>query len=280
MTRRHVPAIAAALLLSLPIVVGGAYSALAAVGVVGVGAAGFTTQHLSAVLTSANTWRGIVWTLGTAGVATIAASGAAFFVALRVRQSRTGRVLAVLPMAVPNVAAALAALLMLGQSGWLSRLTHKLGLTPTPADFPALVYDPAGVSLVMAFAWKEFPYLALTALAVLLTDTRELEEVARTLGATRRQAFWRVTWPRLWRGTSPAVLAAFAFLVGQYEMPALLAPSDPTALSLLTYERSIDPDLARRGEAYVLALLALAFCGLLVAAHAAWRDRAGAGVDW
>ena len=73
---------------------------------------------------------------------------------------------------------------------------------------------------------------------------------------------------------SPAVLAAFAFLVGQYEMPALLAPSDPTPLPLLIYERTIDPALGRRGEAHVLALLALAICGLLVVAHAAWRDRA------
>ena len=178
-----------------------------------------------------------------------------------------------LPMAVPHVAAALAALLLFGQSGLLSRLTYALGLTTTPADFPPLVYDRTGVSLVFTFAWKELPYLTLTAMAVLLSDTRELEEVARTLGATARQAFWRVTWPQLWRGTAPAVIAAFAFLIGQYEMPALLAPSDPTALSILIYERAVDPNLSRRGEAHVLGLIALAISGLLVVAHASWRAR-------
>jgi putative spermidine/putrescine transport system permease protein len=171
------------------------------------------------------------------------------------------------------VAAALAALLIFGQSGLLSRLTYTLGLTATPADFPPLVYDRAGVSLVFAFAWKELPYLTVTAMAVLLTDTRELEEVARTLGATARQAFWRVTWPQLWRGTAPAAIAAFAFLIGHYEMPALLAPSDPTALSILIYERAVDPNLLRRGEAHVLGLIALAISGLLVVAHASWRAR-------
>lgn len=273
MTRRDLAPLAAALLVSSPVLVGTAYAALAAVGWVGAGATGLTSQHLVSALGSWDTWRGVAWTVTTAGVSTVVASVAAVVVAVRVRHSRVGRMLAVLPMAVPHVAAGLAALLLLGQSGWLSRLTHAAGLTPTPADFPALVYDRAGISLMIAFAWKEFPYLALTAMAVLQTRSEEFEEVARTLGASARQAFWRVTWPQLWRALSPAVIAAFAFLLGQYEMPALLAPGSPTALPLLIYERSVDPTLARRGDAYALALLALALCALLVGAHGVWRSR-------
>jgi putative spermidine/putrescine transport system permease protein len=178
-----------------------------------------------------------------------------------------------LPMAVPHVAAALAALLLFAQSGVFARLAYGLGLIDAPAGFPALVYDRTGIALIFTFVWKELPYLTLTAMAVLLTDTRELEEVARTLGATPREAFWRVTWPQLWRGTAPAIFAAFAFLIGQYEMPALLAPSDPTALPLLIYERAVDPNLTRRGEAHVLGLLALTLAAILVGGHAAWRAR-------
>jgi putative spermidine/putrescine transport system permease protein len=277
MTRRERPGLLAAVAVASPVLIGAAYSTLAAVGLVGVGAQGFTLDRAIDVLTSAETWRGVAWTFATAGVATVIAVAVAFLVAVRIRGSRFGQLTAMLPMAVPHVAAALAALLMFGQSGLLSRLAYALGLTSTPSDFPPLVYDRAGVSLVFAFVWKELPYLTLTAMAVLLTDTRELEEVARTLGATGRQAFWRVTWPQLWRGTAPAVIAAFAFLVGQYEMPALLAPSDPTALSILIYERAVDPNLLRRGEAHVLGLIALAISGLLVVAHAWWRARAEPG---
>jgi putative spermidine/putrescine transport system permease protein len=271
-TRRDVPGLVAAAAVASPVLAGAAYSTLAAMGLAGVGARGFTFDRIVAVLSSPQTWSGVAWTFATAGVATAIAAAGAFYLAVEMRNSRIGQAVALLPMAVPHVAAALAVLLLLGQSGFISRVTYALGLTLGPAEFPPVVYDRTGVALVFTYVWKELPYLTLTATAVLLTDTRQLEEVARTLGATARQAFWRVTWPQLWRGTAPAIIAAFAFLIGQYEMPALLAPSDPTALSILIYERSIDPNLLRRGEAHVLGLLALALAFLLVVAHASRRS--------
>jgi len=277
MTHRNVLGSTAALAVAAPVLIGATYSALAASGLVGVGARGFTLEGAIRVLTAAGTWRSVAWTFATAGVATAIAVVIAFVLAVRFHSSRAGRAAAMLPMAVPHVAAALAALLMLGQSGLISRAAYALGLTSAPADFPELVYDRTGVSLVLTFVWKELAYLTLTAMAVLLTGTRELEEVARTLGATARQAFWRVTVPQLWRGTAPAVIAALAFLVGQYEMPALLAPSDPIPLSLLTLERATDPNLSRRGEAHVLALLALAIAAVLVIVHASSQARAERG---
>jgi ABC-type uncharacterized transport system YnjBCD permease subunit len=63
------------------------------------------------------------------------------------------------------------------------------------------------------------------------------------------------------------VVAVFAYLLGQYEMAMLLAPSDPIALPVLTYERAMDAELARRGGAYVLALLAMGLTLVLVVLH-------------
>ncbi len=278
MMRRDVGAFGAALLIASPTIIGVTYTALAALGLAGAGASGLTARHVTNALGTWDTWRGVGWTIATAVAATAAASVAAVAVVLRVQHSRVGRFLALLPMAVPHVAAALAALLLLSQSGWVSRVTHAVGITSAPADFPELVYDPFGVSLVLTFAWKEFPYLALSVLAVLGTLDRTSEEVARTLGATERQTFWRITWPQLWRGMSPAAIAACAFLIGQYEVPALLAPSSPTALPLLIFERANDPNLSHRGEAYVLALLALTLSVGMVWAHHIWRNRLSGGV--
>ncbi|MGE3342858.1 MAG: ABC transporter permease subunit [Vicinamibacterales bacterium] len=261
-------ATAVGLVLACPVAIGAAYSLLAAIGLAGPGAAGLTLAPSIAVLESADTWRSLGWTFATAVVATSLAFGLACGTATWFSTRAWWQRLAFVPMAVPHVAAALAALLLFSQSGLASRLALASGLTQGPSDFPVLVYDRFGVALILAFAWKEFPYLLMIAVAVLSAAPRDMADVARTLGASPRQAFWRITWPTLWRGTAPAVIATIAFLVGQYEMPALLAPSDPLALPLLTFERSVDPALTRRAEAHVLSLLALTLAAVLIAAHA------------
>ncbi len=262
-----VPAIAATTVLAVPACVGTVYTLLAAVRVVGPGATGLDLAPVSAVLTSADTWRSVGWTISTAAMATLLSVVVAAAVAIGVRESRVWRFVALLPLATPHVAAALAAVLVLGQAGLLSRIAFGLGAAEQPADFPPLVYDRRGVALILAFAWKEIPYLTLTAMAVLASGAVGLHDAARTLGATARQTLLRVTWPLLWRGMAPAAIAVFAFLVGQYEMPSLLAPSNPLPLSLLTYERLLHPDLSRRAEAHVLSLLAMLLAALAVWGH-------------
>ena len=98
-----------------------------------------------------------------------------------------------------------------------------------------------------------FLHLGVVATALLVTRGAAAEEAARTLGASARDAFRRVTWPLLWRGLAPAVVAVFVFVTGNYEVAALLAPSNPPALALLVAERAADADLSRRGDAYVSA---------------------------
>ena len=276
MTGRDRAGALALALLALPPLVGGAYSLAATVGLAGAGARGFDAGRLVRVLGAWDTWRSVAWTVSTAGIATVIATVAAVAVALRLRGSRVARWFAIGPLAVPHIAAALAALLLLGQSGLLSRIAFAFGLVSVPSDFPVLVYDRPGIALILAFAWKEFPFIALTAFAVLDTRTDALAEVARTLGASEREVMRRVTWPLLRRGLMPAVVAAFAFLLGQYEMAALLAPSDPMALPVLTYERAFDPVLAHRGDAYALGVLALLIAGIVVVIHERYRRAADA----
>jgi ABC-type Fe3+ transport system permease subunit len=69
------------------------------------------------------------------------------------------------------------------------------------------------------------------------------------------------------------VVAAFVFVASTYEATAVLAPSDPLALPLLTLERYTDADLSRRGDAFVLVLLGMTVSLLAVAAHEWARSR-------
>ncbi len=267
----------AALIVALPVLVGVGYSALASLGLTGPGAAGFESARLVSVLREPAVWAGLAWSLWVAAASTaVAAAGAALVAALfrgGAGRDRVARLLAVLPLPIPHLAAAVAGLLILGQSGLIARLLASLGLLSSPSEMPPLVYDRAGLGLILTLSWKEFPFLALVAFSVVAARGERLEEVARTLGAKPAAVFRRVTWPLLWRGLLPAVVAVFVFVASTYEATPVLAPSDPLALPLLTLERYTDADLSRRGDAFVLVLLGMGVSLLAVAVHEWARSR-------
>lgn len=265
-------------LIAGPVAVGVAYAAAAATGLAGFGPRSFSLSRIGRVLGEAAVWDGFLWSVRTAAVATALASAASVLVAITFRRAgwsdRAARSLAVLPLPLPHLAAAAGALLVLGQTGLLARLAHAVGWIGGPADMPPLLYDRRGVGVVLALAWKEFPFLALLSFSLLATRGTALEETARSLGAVPSEVFRRVTWPLLWRGLAPGVVAVYAFAVGSYETAALLGPSDPLPLPVLTLERFTDSDLSRRGDAFVLVLLGLALAGAIVTVHELLRARA------
>jgi putative spermidine/putrescine transport system permease protein len=281
--RSPLPGVLAAVLLASPVVVGLVYVSLGAVGVVGPGAdgSGVSFDRVGSVLGDPAVWEGTLWTLWVAGASTalamVAAAGVAVVFRGRGWTARLGRILAFLPLPVPHLAAGVGGLLVLGQSGILSRIGYQLGWIGVPSDMPALVMDPVGIGLIVALTWKEIPFLSLVAVSVLETRGEGLEETARDLGAGLFDVVGRVTWPLLWRGMLPAALAVFTFVAGSYEAAVLLAPSDPLALPLMTWERYTDAALSLRADAYVLSLLSLVLVMVAVAVHEWMRARFDGG---
>lgn len=276
--RRQRYGLVAALLVAAPVLVGTVYSAAAALDAAGLGAGGPSLARIERVLGEQVVWRSALFSAWIAGAATLLASAGAVVLAATFRGrgrglDRAARALAIVPLPVPHLVAAACAVLVLGQSGLLARLGVTVGVLDAPADMPALVYDRAGLGLILALTWKELPFLALVAFSVLATRGEQLEEAARTLGAGPREVLRRVTLPLLWRGMLPAAVSVFAFALGSYETAVLLAPSDPTALPLLVAERYADASLERRADAFVLALLALGLAALAVGAHEWARAR-------
>ncbi|MEO6568433.1 MAG: hypothetical protein ABIO94_06685, partial [Opitutaceae bacterium] len=173
--------------LASPVIAGIVYSMLGALGIAGPGADGVSFSHVQIVLGDGATWRGLLWTLWIAAASTLLAAilaiaAAAFFRAAR-GIDRVARVVAIVPLAVPHVVAALSALLILSQSGLLARLAFAAGFQTSPAEMPALTSDRYGIGLITALVWKEFSFLALVAFSVIARNGVALEETARTLGA-------------------------------------------------------------------------------------------------
>lgn len=190
--------------------------------------------------------------------------------ALLLRRSFAGRgvvaFLFQLNLTVPHIVGAIGILYLVSQSGSFARLGHAAGLIDRPADFPALVFDPYAIGIILQYVWKEVPFIGLVVLARMQAIGGDYETVARSLGAGRWQAFRHVLLPLILPGVLSASAIVFAFTFGAYEIPALLGASHPQALPVLAYRSYTDVDLAARPQAMamavVIALLSAVMIGL------------------
>lgn len=271
---RRAAGLTAALALAAPVLLGVAYLVRRAFSD---DAGTWTAARVLRLAGDTAVWRALGWSAWTALAATLLAAAAATALAITLRartpSDRVAHGLALLPLPVPHLVAAALGVLLFASSGLLARVLLALGLLPSLDAAPVLLHDRAGLGVILVLAWKELPFLLLTASAALAQRGAGLEEAARTLGATPWQCVRFVTWPLLRRSLAPALLAVFAFAAGCWEIAALLGPSDPLPWPVLLHERATDPALATRGDADALALLALGIGLVLVALHEWLRAR-------
>lgn len=233
-------------------------------------ALGLTEPDLSAyraILTSPGFLKSLGLSLWIATASTLIAAGLALAVALLLRQTFPGRAvisfLVQLNLTIPHIVGAIGILYLFSQSGSFARLAHAAGLIAAPADFPALTQDRYAIGIILLYVWKELPFITLILLANLQSISADHESVARSLGATRWQAFRHVLLPMLMPGLAAASALVFAFAFGAYEVPLILGASAPKALPVLAWQSYTDTDLATRPEAMAMAVL-IALIGLVL----------------
>ncbi len=210
-------------------------------------------------------------------VSTALATVLGVLMALLVRRLTRGRraVTAVLTanLAVPHLVGAVSMLLLLSDTGFVSRLAHAAGLVSSSQAFPSLVNDAFGWGIIAEYVWKETPFLGLIALVALTRDVEALENAARTLGARRWQRLRRVTLPVV----APPVLAGsvlvLAFAAGSYEVPYLLGRPYPATLPVVSYQLFRDTDLTLRPTAMAAAVVITVLSTLAVAGYLALAGR-------
>lgn len=169
-----------------------------------------------------------------------------------------------LNLTVPHLVGAIGILYLFSQSGSFARLGYQWGLIAKPADFPALVFDPYAIGIILQYVWKEIPFIGVIVLANMQAIGTDYESVARSLGASRWQSFRHVLLPLIFPGVLSASVMVFAFTFGAYEIPAILGQNYPAALPVLAYRKYTDVDLAARPEAMAMAIVIAILSALLI----------------
>lgn len=266
-----------------PVVVALGFMLVYSVGGIGLLSSGWTLRYWGEALHDGETWAslGYSFAIGLASLALALGLALGLQAALG-PQLRRGplRSLLFVPLAIPALVAALVSVELFGNAGLLARLARAAGWIDMPNDFPSLLFTASGSGIVLTHVLLVGPFLLLL-LDRLARHERvdELAWVARSLGASRWQAWRRVTLPVLLRAGMPTLSVYFIVLVGAFEVPLLVGAPYPQMVSVLVQRKFSQFDLASKPQAYVIgsvyALLAMA----LLMALFAWCGRRGISGD-
>jgi putative spermidine/putrescine transport system permease protein len=214
---------------------------------------------------------GIILTFRVAILSTVLSTVIALAISLMI--SRTKRFQSVLisvtqfNIPIPHVVAATGVLLTFSQSGIVSRLTNFFGITDGSSDFPIITNDPFGYGIIMSYLWKEVPFLCVLILSALRGPVTNLDETAKTLGASYGFRLRKVILPYIFPSILSGTIIVFAFSFGSYEVPYLLGEPYPSTVSVVAYQLYTNRDLANRPTAMALATITSVVIGLLVYAY-------------
>ena len=160
-----------------------------------------------------------------------------------------------LPFALPTAVAGIALSTLYARNGWLGAPLEALGIK--------VAYTQLGI--VMALTFIGLPFVVRTLQPILVEMSKEAEEAAATLGATRFQTLRRVVLPALLPSLLTGAALAFARGVGEYGSVIFIAgnlPGISEIAPLLIIIKLNENDVAG-ASAIGVVMLAISFVMLL-----------------
>jgi len=122
-----------------------------------------------------------------------------------------------LPFALPTAVAGIALTALFAPNGWIGSWLEPLGLTVN--------YTQLGLGIALTFIG--LPFMVRTLQPVIEELSREAEEAAACLGATRAQTVRRVIFPELLPAILTGFALAFARAVGEYGSVVFISGNIP-----------------------------------------------------
>ncbi|RDY23698.1 ABC transporter permease subunit [Romboutsia maritimum] len=151
-----------------------------------------------------------------------------------------------LPIIVPHIVVVLLMFTLFSQTGLISRFLYNLNIINDPNEFISMVSDENGIGIILVYLWKGIPFITLTTYNILVNINENLENVAVNLGANKLQIFRYIMLPLAMPSIISSFIILFAFAFGSFEVPFLIGPSIPKALSVQAYIYYSSSDLMQR----------------------------------
>jgi spermidine/putrescine transport system permease protein len=166
-------------------------------------------------------WKSVKMSLTVSAIIVVLAYPLAYYLALSGTKRKYILLLVLIaPFLTSYLLRVLAWTVILGDRGVVNTFLFWTGIRSPDHPLSQLLYSRFAVMLGLGYIW--LPFVALPIFVSLESLDRRLLEAASDLGASRLQAFWRVTLPL----SAPGVVAAFLFVfiptLGEFVTPSLV----------------------------------------------------------
>lgn len=161
-------------------------------------------------------------------------------------------------------------MVLLGDRGLINSTLIEAGLISSPLP---LMYNTFGV--VVGLVQFTLPFMVLSLIGVIRGIDPSLEEAARSLGASRLDAFRRIVLPLSMPGILAGTLLVFALSISSYVVPALMGGWKVVVLPIHIYQQVAELGNWQFGAAIAVVLFALSLLAVIVYQRAAMRASGG-----
>ena len=166
-------------------------------------------------------WKSVKMSLAVSAIVVVLAYPLAYYLALSGTKRKYVLLLVLIaPFLTSYLLRVLAWKVILGDQGVINSFLFWTGLRDADHPLSQLLYSRFAVMLVLGYIW--LPFVALPIFVSLEGLDRRLLEAASDLGATRLQAFRRVTLPLSLPGVMAASLFVFIPTLGEFVTPSLV----------------------------------------------------------
>ena len=150
-------------------------------------------------------------------------------------------------------------MVLMGDNGLINNTLLDAGWITEPLP---LMYNFTGV--VIGLVQFTLPLMVLSLIGVIRSINPSLEEAARSLGATRRAAFWRIIVPLSMPGILAGSLLVFAISISSYVVPALMGGWKVIVMPIHIYQQIAELGKWQFGAAIAVVLFATSLVAVVV----------------
>lgn len=161
-------------------------------------------------------------------------------------------------------------MVLMGDNGLLNSVLLAVGLIEQPLP---LMYNVFGV--IVGLVQFTLPFMILSLIGVIRSIDVSFEEAARSLGATRTQAFLKIVLPLSMPGILAGTLLVFALSISSYVVPALMGGWKVVVLPIHIFQQIAELGRWQFGAAVAVVLFILSVGAVAIYQRAAGRAAGG-----